>query len=73
MSVLDIDEKNGVLLDKKVLKTTGFKKDGKLLAFPFKGGVMLVNVKNKDFAGSLDNFNYKEEKHEASKFLFKVS
>lgn len=73
MSVLDIDEKNRVLLDKKVRKTTGFKKGDKLVAIPFKGGVMLVNVKNKDFAGSLDNFNYKEEKHEASKFLFKVS
>ena len=57
----------------KVRETTGFKKGDKLVAIPFKGGVMLVNVKNKDFVGSLDNFNYKEEKREASKFVFKVN
>lgn len=72
MSVLDVDEKNRVLLDKKVRETTGFKKGDKLVAIPFKGGVMLVNVKNKSFVGSLDNFKYKEENHEATRFLFKV-
>jgi bifunctional DNA-binding transcriptional regulator/antitoxin component of YhaV-PrlF toxin-antitoxin module len=72
MSVLDVDEKNRVLLDKKVRETTGFKKGDKLIAIPFKGGVMLVSVKNKSFVGSLSNFKYNEERHEASRFLFKV-
>jgi bifunctional DNA-binding transcriptional regulator/antitoxin component of YhaV-PrlF toxin-antitoxin module len=72
MSVLDVDKKNRVLLDKKVREATGFKKGDRLVAIPFTGGVMLVNVKNKSFVGSLTNFKYKEENHEASKLLFKV-
>ncbi len=59
-------------MDKKLLEVTGFKNGDHLVATPFKGGVMLVNVKNKSFVGSLPNFKYREEQHEASKFLFKV-
>jgi len=70
--LLNVDEKNRVLLDKNVLKVTGFKKGDKLVAIPFKGGVTLVNVKNKSFVGSLTNFKFKEENHEGSNFLFRV-
>ncbi len=52
MSALDVDEKNRILLDKRVREVTGFKKGDRLVAIPFKGGVMLVNVKNKSFVGN---------------------
>lgn len=70
MGAIVIDEKNRVLLDLKVRKTAGLKRGDKLVAIPFRGGVILVNAREK-FTGSLKGFSYDEERHEASKFLFK--
>ena len=71
MSVLCLDEKSGVLLDKKLREVSGMKKAAKLVAVQFKSGVMLVGVSEKSFVGSMPGFAYREEEHEASKFLFR--
>lgn len=70
MSVLSLDEKSRVVLDKKLREVSGMKKGAKLVAIPFKGGVMLVDVTKKSFIGNMPGFAYQEEEHEASKFLF---
>ncbi len=68
--MLSLDKKNRVVLDKKVREISGMKKGAKLVAIPFKGGVMLVDVTGKSFVGSLTGFAFDEEEHEASTFLF---
>ena len=70
MSVLSLDEKSRVVLDKNVREVSGMKKGAKLVAIPFKGGVMLVDVTGKRFMGNMPGFAYHEGEHEASKFLF---
>lgn len=71
MSVLSLDEKSRVVLDKKVREVSGMKKGSKLVAIPFKGGVTLVDVTGRSFVGSMNGFAFREEEHEASKFLFR--
>ena len=70
MSVLSLDEKSRVLLDKNIREASGLKKGSKLVAIPFKGGVTLVDVTGKSFVGSRPGFAFDEEQHEASKLLF---
>ena len=71
MSVLSLDEKSRVVLDKNVRKVSGMKKGAKLVAIPFKGGVMLVDVTGNSFIVNMPGFAYREGDHEASKFLFR--
>ena len=70
ISVLSLDEKSRVLLDKNIREVSGLKKGSKLVAIPFKGGVTFVDVTGKSFFGSRPRYAYDEEQHEASKFLF---
>ena len=46
------------------------KKGAKLVAIPFRGGVMLLDVTGKSFVGNMTGFGFHEEEHEASRFLF---
>src|SRR5271169_3301951 len=71
MSVLSLDEKSRVVLNKNVREVSGMKKGSKLVAIPFKGGVMLVDVTGKNFVGNMSGFAYQEREHEASKLLFR--
>ncbi|MDH2899590.1 MAG: hypothetical protein PXY39_01330 [archaeon] len=63
MSVLSLDEKSRVLLDKNIREVSGPKKGSKLVAIPFKGGVTLVDVTGKSFVGSRPRYAYDEEQH----------
>ncbi|MHB1907617.1 MAG: hypothetical protein ACYCQJ_01950 [Nitrososphaerales archaeon] len=49
---------------------SGIKKGSKIVAIPFKGEVTLVDVTKDKFSGSLNGFKFKEDQHEATKFLF---
>ena len=71
MSVLKVDEKYRVVLDKDVREVAGLEKGDELLAIPFRGGVILASLKGKRFVGSLSGFHYDEAAHEASKYLFR--
>ncbi len=71
MSLLTLDRKNRVLLDRKIRETSGLRKGARLAAIPFKGGVILVDATRKSFGGSMRGFAFKEESHEASKLLSK--
>ncbi|MDG6923004.1 MAG: hypothetical protein JRN67_06920 [Nitrososphaerota archaeon] len=66
MSVLSLDKKSRIVLNKKIRKVSGVRKGSKLVAIPFKGGVTLVDVTGKSFVGSRRSFAYKEEEHEAT-------
>ena len=65
-----VDDKHRVLLTREVRKKAGISKGDRLLAIPFSGGVTLVVLGHKRFAGYLQDLVYDEEAHEAAKYLF---
>ena len=71
MGEVALDDKYRVVLDKKTRKVAGINKGDRLVAIPFKGGVILVAPRDSKFASSLTGFAFKEERHEASRFLFR--
>ena len=66
-----LDEKCRIVLDKKTRAVAGLKRGDRLTAIPFKGGVILVAPSKRRFEGSLTGFRYTEERHEASRFIFR--
>jgi len=66
-----MDDKYRVVLDKKTRKVAGINKGDRLVAIPFKGGIILVAPGDRKFASALTGFEFEEEKHEASRFLFR--
>ena len=68
---LALDAKYRVVLDKKTRKVAGINKGDRLVAIPFKGGVILVAPRDPTFAASLTGFEFEEGRHEASRFIFR--
>jgi bifunctional DNA-binding transcriptional regulator/antitoxin component of YhaV-PrlF toxin-antitoxin module len=66
-----LDDKYRIVLDRKTRTVAGFRKGDKLVVIPFRGGVILVAPRDRRFAGSLTGFEFAEQKHEASRFLFR--
>ncbi|MGA2460795.1 MAG: hypothetical protein ABSF82_05180 [Candidatus Bathyarchaeia archaeon] len=71
MGEVALDDKCRVVLDKKTRKVAGINKGDRLVAIPFKGGVILVALGDRKFTASLTGFEFKEERHEASRFIFR--
>ncbi len=71
MGEVALDDKYRVVLDKKTRQVAGITKGDRLVAIPFKGGVILVAPRDRKFAGSLTGFEFREERHEASRFIFR--
>ena len=71
LGTVALDDKCRVLLDKKTREIAGINKRDKLVAIPFKGGVILVAPLGHKFRGSLTDFEFAEERHEASRFIFR--
>ena len=71
MGQVALDDKYRVVLDKKTRTLAGIKRRDRLVAIPFKGGVILLAPNNPNFAGSLTGFDFSEERHEASRFIFR--
>ena len=69
MSVVVVDDKHRVLLTREVRERAGISRGDRLLAIPFSGGVVLVALRGKKFAGYLRDFVYDEEAHEATRYL----
>jgi bifunctional DNA-binding transcriptional regulator/antitoxin component of YhaV-PrlF toxin-antitoxin module len=68
---VELDDKYRVVLDKKTRQVAGINKGDRLVAIPFKGGVILVAPGNRKFTAALTGFEFEEERHEASRFLFR--
>lgn len=69
MSTVTVDSKYRVVLDKKVRRVAAIKKGERLVAVPFKGGVILMSSNGRSFVDSLHGFKFKEAKHEADRYL----
>ena len=71
MGEVALDDKYRVVLDKKIREVAGINKGDRLVAIPFTGGVILIAPRGRKFAASLTGFEFKEERHEASRFIFR--
>ena len=71
LAILRIDDRYRVLLDKEVRELLKVEPGDKVLAIPYSGGVLITSLRGKKFKTSLAGFRYKEESHEASRYLFK--
>jgi len=68
-----VDSKYRVVLGKQVRAAVGIAKGDRLVAVPFAGGVILASSAGRSFADSLDGFKFREEDHEADRFLAKMT
>jgi len=68
-----VDSKYRVVLEKRVRNIAGIVKGERLVAIPFTGGVILATAAGKRFAGSLDNLGFREEDHEAGRYVTKLT
>lgn len=64
-----MDDKYRVLLSKDVREKAEIGKEDELVAIPFNKGVILLSP-SESYVGSLTEFGFSEEEHEASRFLF---
>lgn len=71
MGEVALDDKYRIVLDRKTRAVAGIKKGDRLVTIPFKGGVILVTPRDRSFAGSLKGFEFSEEQHEGSRFIFR--
>lgn len=71
MGEVALDDKYRVVLDKRTREVAGISKGDRLVAIPFKGGVILVAPGERKFIGSLTGFEFREGQHEASRFIFR--
>lgn len=69
MSSITVDSKYRIVLEKKVRTAAGIKKRERLVAEPFKGGVILMSSNGRSFVDSLRGFRFREEKHQADRYL----
>ncbi len=66
-----MDDRYRVLLDREVREYLKVQPGDRVLAIPYSDGVLIASLKGKRFTTSLTGFHYREESHEASRFLFK--
>ncbi len=71
LAVLKVDDRYRVLLDKEVRELLRVAPGDEVLAIPYSEGVLITSLKGKRFKTSLTGFRFREESHEASKYIFK--
>ena len=71
MAVLKVDDRYRVLLDREVRELLKVEPGDEVLAIPHSEGVLIAPLKGRKFKTSLSGFKYREESHEASRYLSK--
>ena len=70
MGLLKVDDQYRVVLDKEARDKLKIEPGDELLAIPSTDGILLTSLKGMKYESSLPGFNYREELHEASQYLF---
>ncbi len=58
------------MIPSEIGRIVGIHKGDRVLVLPFAGRILILNLSDKKFAGSLRDFKFKEE-YEATRALFK--
>lgn len=64
-----LDEKYRVSIGAELAKESGVRKGERLVAIPFRGGIILERGNSTKFTESLPGFRFEESKHEATKYV----
>ena len=70
MAVLKVDDRYRVVLDKEIRDKLQVEPGDSVLAIPSTNGITVTNLKGKKYASLHPGFNFREEEHEASRYLF---
>lgn len=70
VAVLRVDDRYRVVLDREIRQKLKVMPGDKVLALASTEGVLLTSLKGKRFESLHPGFDYREEKHEASRYLF---
>jgi hypothetical protein len=71
MAILRGDDRYRAVLDRKAREFLKVRPRSKVLTIPSSEGVLMILLQGKNFNTSLPGFRYREQAHEASRFLFK--
>ncbi len=71
MVQVTLDDRYRIVLDRKTRQVAGLQRGDRLVVIPFKGAVILVAPRGREYAGSLTGFNFVENRHEASRYIFR--
>ena len=71
MAILGGDDRYRAVLDGKVREFLETRPRSKVLTIPSSEGALMILLQGKNFNTSLPGFRYREQAHEASRFLFK--
>jgi hypothetical protein len=71
MAILGGDDRYRAVLGRKVREFLKVRPRSKVLIIPSSEGVLMILLQGKNFNTSLPGFRYREQAHEASRFLFK--
>jgi AbrB family looped-hinge helix DNA binding protein len=70
MAVLRVDDRYRVVLDKEIREKLEVEPGDRVLALASTDGVLITNLKGKKFESLHPGFKFREEEHEASRYLF---
>ena len=70
MAVLKVDDRYRVVLDKEIREKLKVEPGDHVLAIPSTEGIVITSLKGKKYQSFHTGFNFKEEDHEASSYLF---
>ncbi len=70
MAVLKVDDRYRVVLDKEIREKLKVEPGDHVLAIPSTEGIVITSLKGKKYQSLHPGFNFKEEDHEASGYLF---
>jgi len=70
LAVLKVDDRYRIVLDKEVRERLKVEPGDSVLAIPETDGVLITSLKGKKYETLHPGFNYREEEHEASRYLF---
>ncbi len=70
MAVLKVDDRYRVVLDREIREKLKVRPGDKILALPSTDGVLMTILRGKKFESLHPGFNYREEEHEESRYLF---
>jgi len=70
LAVLKVDDRYRIVLNKEIREKLQVKPGDAVLAIASTNGVLVTNLKGKKYDTLDPGFNYREEEHEASRYLF---
>jgi AbrB family looped-hinge helix DNA binding protein len=70
LAVLTVDDRYRVVLDKEIREKLKVEPGDQVLAIPSTEGIVITSLRGMKYQSLHPGFNFREEEHEASRYLF---